>query len=149
MLLLGAPFLCLQEVQGPRESPGQRTPNPRCSHTGWHAIMRSHDTAWPQKSPGLIKHVGKMLVRGNVAINNHPVRQRNRPGMGRWLHAHTRAGRRCHVAPSHVGAGDPVNSHPASSAACGPSLRTHGSDFKLFLPLRLLAPEVKVFPSFP
>lgn len=90
-LLLWAPSLCLRsaaEAQGPRESPCQLTPNPRCSHTKWLAIMRSHDSAQSQKRPGLIKHVGNVLVGGNMAIYNHHVQQRNRPGMGWWLHAH-------------------------------------------------------------
>lgn len=39
-------------------------------------------------------------------------------------------------APSHVGAGGAVNSDPASLAACRHSLRTNGSDLKLFPSLR-------------
>lgn len=33
--------------------------------------MRSHDSAGPQKRPGLIKHVGKMLGRGNISVYGH------------------------------------------------------------------------------
>ena len=39
--------------------------------TRWYAAMRSHDSTWSQERPGLIKHVGKILVSGNIAVYGH------------------------------------------------------------------------------
>lgn len=65
-------FVCTTgEAQGPSESPCQLAPNPRCSATRWCAVTRSHDSSCSQERPDLIKRVGKILVRGNIALHGH------------------------------------------------------------------------------